>query len=90
MGHGGVGGCRLSQALPLQLTYYVLLPRLRRRYVNALEAASENFASNIDREMLRGEEELDGRLQDKNRHSNSGSLLSYFFFSGIASTYASN
>lgn len=50
-----------------------------RRYVNALEAASANFASNIDREMLRGDGELKAAMEPRNRHSNSGSFLSYFF-----------
>lgn len=44
------------------------------RYINALEAASANFASNIDREMLRKGDELTAALKSKKRHSNSGSL----------------
>lgn len=39
-------------------------------YVNALEAASENFATNINREMLRGQEELKTAFKSPNRHSN--------------------
>lgn len=48
------------------------------RYVNALEAPSDNFASNIDREMLRGEDELKTAMGSSKRHSNSGSFFSYF------------
>ncbi|XP_075888368.1 guanylyl cyclase C [Nelusetta ayraudi] len=39
-------------------------------YVNALEAASENFATNIDREMLRGKDELQEAFKLPKRHSN--------------------
>ncbi|KAM9345724.1 guanylyl cyclase C [Symphorus nematophorus] len=39
-------------------------------YINALEAASANFASSINREMLRGEDELLHALKNKKRHSN--------------------
>lgn len=69
-----LGGNRLSRASPLELMSWVLHPRLCRRYVNALEAASENFATNIDREMLRGKDELQKAFELSKRHSNSGSL----------------
>ena len=49
----------------------VLSPCLCHRYINALEAPSEDFASYVNREMLRGEEELKGALTAKKRHSNS-------------------
>lgn len=62
----------------LPLTLRVSLSLSRPRYVNALEAASENFASNIDREMLRGEDELKTAMKSSERHSNSGSLMCYF------------
>uniref|UniRef100_A0A665WBU2 Guanylate cyclase n=1 Tax=Echeneis naucrates TaxID=173247 RepID=A0A665WBU2_ECHNA len=39
-------------------------------YINALEAPSATFASNTNREMLRGEKELMTALTSKNRHSN--------------------
>lgn len=39
-------------------------------YINALEAPSESFASNTNREMLRGEDELKAALTAKKRHSN--------------------
>ncbi|XP_068605722.1 guanylyl cyclase C [Brachionichthys hirsutus] len=39
-------------------------------YINALEAASSNFASSINRVMLRGEEELVKALKSEHRHSN--------------------
>ncbi|XP_040918754.1 heat-stable enterotoxin receptor [Toxotes jaculatrix] len=39
-------------------------------YINALEAPSANFASDINREMLRGEGELRDALNAKKRHSN--------------------
>ncbi|XP_068193477.1 guanylyl cyclase C [Antennarius striatus] len=39
-------------------------------YINALEAASSNFATSINREMLRGEDELTKALKSENRHSN--------------------
>ncbi|XP_056143733.1 guanylyl cyclase C [Lampris incognitus] len=39
-------------------------------YINALEAASANFASSVTREMLRGEEELKNGLTHPKRHSN--------------------
>ncbi|XP_022624722.1 heat-stable enterotoxin receptor-like [Seriola dumerili] len=39
-------------------------------YINALEAPSAKFASQINREMLRGEEELKAALTAKKRHSN--------------------
>uniref|UniRef100_A0A8C4EMB4 Guanylate cyclase n=1 Tax=Dicentrarchus labrax TaxID=13489 RepID=A0A8C4EMB4_DICLA len=41
-------------------------------YINALEAASANFASKTERQMLRGEDELKTALNSKKRHSNSG------------------
>ncbi|XP_071330424.1 guanylyl cyclase C [Trachinotus anak] len=39
-------------------------------YINALEAPSANFATKINREMLRGEEELRNAINAKKRHSN--------------------
>ncbi|XP_070779054.1 guanylyl cyclase C [Enoplosus armatus] len=39
-------------------------------YINGLEAPSSSFASKINREMLRGEEELINALTAKKRHSN--------------------
>ncbi|CAJ1075834.1 heat-stable enterotoxin receptor [Xyrichtys novacula] len=39
-------------------------------YINALEAPSNNFATRINREMLRGEEELEFALKKQKRHSN--------------------
>uniref|UniRef100_A0A672ZG82 Guanylate cyclase n=1 Tax=Sphaeramia orbicularis TaxID=375764 RepID=A0A672ZG82_9TELE len=39
-------------------------------YINALEAGSASFASNIERKMLRGEEELFKALRDPKRYSN--------------------
>ncbi|XP_029294490.1 heat-stable enterotoxin receptor [Cottoperca gobio] len=39
-------------------------------YINALEAASSNFASKTSREMLRGELDLKNALTAKKRHSN--------------------
>ncbi|XP_070703541.1 guanylyl cyclase C [Pempheris klunzingeri] len=39
-------------------------------YINALEAASANFATSTNREMLRGEAELMAALNANNRHSN--------------------
>ncbi|RXN16966.1 heat-stable enterotoxin receptor-like protein [Labeo rohita] len=39
-------------------------------YINALEAPSALFASNISREMLRSEDDLKKKLNDHNRHSN--------------------
>ncbi|XP_034567309.1 heat-stable enterotoxin receptor-like [Notolabrus celidotus] len=39
-------------------------------YINALEAASNNFATRMNREMLRGEDELKEAIRKKNRHSN--------------------
>nr|XP_046271779.1 heat-stable enterotoxin receptor [Scatophagus argus] len=39
-------------------------------YINALEAASANFATNTKREMLRSEEELTSALSKNERHSN--------------------
>ncbi|XP_051244758.1 guanylyl cyclase C [Dicentrarchus labrax] len=39
-------------------------------YINALEAASANFASKTERQMLRGEDELKTALNSKKRHSN--------------------
>ncbi|XP_041813009.1 heat-stable enterotoxin receptor [Chelmon rostratus] len=39
-------------------------------YINALEAASANFATSINREMLRTEDELTNALKANNRYSN--------------------
>ncbi|XP_048037492.1 guanylyl cyclase C [Megalobrama amblycephala] len=39
-------------------------------YINALEAPSAFFSSNISREMLRNQGDLKKALEDKNRHSN--------------------
>uniref|UniRef100_UPI0037E99EC7 guanylyl cyclase C n=1 Tax=Semicossyphus pulcher TaxID=241346 RepID=UPI0037E99EC7 len=39
-------------------------------YINAMEAPSNNFATNTKREMLRGEDELKKALENKKRHSN--------------------
>ncbi|XP_059203601.1 guanylyl cyclase C [Centropristis striata] len=39
-------------------------------YINAMEAASFNFAVNTSREMLRGEDELKKAFESKKRHSN--------------------
>ncbi|XP_067237198.1 guanylyl cyclase C [Chanodichthys erythropterus] len=39
-------------------------------YINALEAPSALFSSNISREMLRNQGDLKKALEDKNRHSN--------------------
>ncbi|KAI3359332.1 hypothetical protein L3Q82_002836 [Scortum barcoo] len=41
-------------------------------YNNAMEAGSANFASNVSREMLRGETELKKALTNEKRYSNSG------------------
>lgn len=41
------------------------------RYINAMEAASANFARNIDREMIRDEKSLVDVLTTTQRHSNS-------------------
>ncbi|XP_074553006.1 guanylyl cyclase C [Halichoeres trimaculatus] len=39
-------------------------------YNNALEASSKSFATNITREMLRGEKQLEAALRKTSRHSN--------------------
>lgn len=55
----------------------------RCRYINSLEAASANFARNIQREMLRDENSLLNVLNTTKRHSNSqyiGIILSLLYW----------
>lgn len=49
------------------------------RYINALEAASASFASQTNREMLRGEDELKKAFKLQKRHSNSGVFFPVVF-----------
>lgn len=49
------------------------------RYINALEAASASFASQTNREMLRGEDELIKAFELQKRHSNSGVFFSVVY-----------
>uniref|UniRef100_A0A8C6NS31 Guanylate cyclase n=1 Tax=Nothobranchius furzeri TaxID=105023 RepID=A0A8C6NS31_NOTFU len=49
-------------------------------YINAFEAPSARFASNLDREMLRGEDDLKKVLQASKRKSNSRKKLFLFTY----------
>lgn len=76
---------RVQFSCVTSVTYLVLQPRATsgfislfcHRYSNALEAASANFATHINRKMLRGDDDLKP-LNTNKRHSNSGYLLLTF------------
>uniref|UniRef100_A0A3Q3VWV4 Guanylate cyclase n=1 Tax=Mola mola TaxID=94237 RepID=A0A3Q3VWV4_MOLML len=55
-------------------------------YSNALEAASANFATHINRKMLRGDDDLKP-LNTNKRHSNSGYLLLTFSINDYVAGY---